>query len=66
MPRVIGFQMNDFKHRLADGQEDRAFSRFRDYYDQFKHAGMPIPWEKVIGEAHICMVRKDHPEELEQ
>jgi hypothetical protein len=30
-----------------------------------KNAGVPIPWLKIIGEAHIAMVREDHPEELE-
>lgn len=38
-------------------QEIRAFERFIDYLDQFKNSNTPIPWEKVIGEAHICMVR---------
>lgn len=53
-----------WKHRSIDGQEERVFARFLDYYDQWKFANIPIPWEKIIGEAHICMVRKDHPEEL--
>jgi len=54
-----------WKKRPVDGQEERAFQRFRDYLDQFKNAGIPIPWSKVIGEAHICMVRENHPEEME-
>lgn len=57
---------NTWKKRPREGQEDRVFARFKDYYDQFKNAGTPIPWTKVIGEAHIAMVREDHPEELEQ
>ena len=54
-----------WKHRTRDGQEDRVFARFNDYFDQYKNAGVPIPWLKIIGEAHIAMVREDHPEELE-
>lgn len=53
-----------WKQRPRDGQEDRAFARFADYYDQYKNAGIPIPWVKIIGEAHIAMVRENHPEEL--
>jgi hypothetical protein len=56
---------NTWKHRSREGQEERAFARFNDYFDQYKNAGVPIPWLKVIGEAHIAMVREDHPEELE-
>lgn len=46
-----------WKHRPVEGQEERAFARFRDYYDQFINAGIPIPWMKVVGEALICWVR---------
>jgi len=53
-----------WRYRPREGQEDRAFARFRDYYDQFKNAGIPIPWAKVIGEAHICITRENHPEEM--
>lgn len=56
---------NTWKHRPIEGQEERCFQRFRDYYDQFVHAGTPIPWLKVIGEANICMARQNHPEWLE-
>lgn len=55
-----------WKKRPREGQEERMFARFRDYYDQWKNAGTPIPWMKVIGEAHIAMVRENHPEELER
>jgi hypothetical protein len=54
-----------WKKRSVEGQEERVFARFRDYYDQFANAGVPIPWEKIIGEVHICMTRVAHPEELE-
>jgi len=55
-----------WKTRTVKGQEQRCFARFRDYYDQFVMAGVPIPWLKIIGEAHIAMVREDHPEELDK
>ena len=47
-----------YKHRPIDGQEDRTFSRFLYYYDQYKNAGIPIPWLKVIGNAFICWARE--------
>lgn len=54
-----------WKHRPIEGQEDRTFARYDDYYDQFLFGGVPIPWEKIIGGAIVCMVREAHPEELE-
>lgn len=54
-----------WKHRSVEGQEERIFARFNDYYDQWKNAGTPIPWLKVIGEAHIALTRQNHPEELD-
>lgn len=53
-----------WKKRPREGQEERAFARLLDYFDQFRNAGVPIPWEKVIGEAHIAITRENHPEEL--
>lgn len=47
-----------WKTRPVEGQEDRAFARFQDYYDQFKNAGTPIPWLKIVGEALIAWVRE--------
>jgi len=48
--------------RPVEGQEDRAFARFRDYEDQFHHGGVPVPWMKIAGEALIAWVREQHPE----
>lgn len=45
--------------RSKDGQEERVFARYTDYFDQFRNAGTPIPWLKVIGEALICWVREN-------
>jgi len=53
---------NTWKKRPREGQEERTFARFRDYLDQYRNAGVPIPWLKIIGEAHICLVRELHPE----
>ena len=49
--------------RWAD-QEDRAFQRFQDYYDQWYIGGSDMEWLKIIGECVICIVRENHPEEL--
>ena len=46
-----------WKMRPRDGQEERVFARFKDYFDQYRNAGTPIPWLKIMGEAHICLVR---------
>jgi hypothetical protein len=53
-----------WKKRPREGQEDRIYARFRDYYDQWKNAEVPIPWLKIIGEALIGWMRENHPEEL--
>jgi hypothetical protein len=34
------------------------YARFNDYYDQWKNAGTPIPWLKIVGEAFIAWVRE--------
>lgn len=49
-------------NRPMEGQEERTFQRFQDYFDQFEHASQSIPWLKVVGEAFICWVRETHPE----
>jgi len=53
-----------WKRRPIKGQEKRCFDRFKDYWDQFKNAGTPMPWLKIIGEANIAITRENHPEEL--
>jgi hypothetical protein len=47
-----------------EGQEERIFERFNEYLADFRENGTPIPWAKVIGNAHIAMVRMRHPEHL--
>jgi len=29
----------------------------QDYYEDFVKEGVPMPWDKILGEAHICKVR---------
>lgn len=53
--------------RTRKGQEARTRETFRDYFDQFEHAGIPVPWLKVIGGAFICWLRDTgHPELWEE
>lgn len=39
-------------------QETRWFYKMQDYFQEFMENGTPIPWDKVIGEAHIAKVRE--------
>lgn len=48
--------------RTKEGQEDRIFDRFDEYYSDYKLHGDPIPWLKVAGNAMIAWVRENHPE----
>jgi hypothetical protein len=51
-----------WKQRLPEGQEVRSEMIMRNYFDQYNHAGQPIPWLKVAGLAMICWIRDNHPE----
>lgn len=51
-----------WKQRPREGQEERAFARFRDYIDQYRNAGVLVPWLKIAGEALIAWVRENHPD----
>ena len=53
---------NNWLNRPKEGQELRTKARYTDYFDQFKEAGSPMPWMKVIGGALICWIRDQHPE----
>lgn len=55
-----------WRHRDVGGQNERIFARLRDYYDQWRATGTPIPWLKVAGLALIAWVRETHPEVLEE
>ena len=51
-----------WKHRPVEGQVDRMMARVQDYYDQYKFAGIPFPWFKVVGEMLIGWVRENDPD----
>jgi len=50
---------NTWKFRPVEGQEDRFVSKVLDYYDEYTHAGSPMPWLKILCEAHIAFTRKE-------
>ena len=46
-------------------QETRWFNKMKQYYEDFLDNGTPIPWTKVIGEAHIALVREKKLKNIE-
>ena len=42
----------------GQSQEERFFQKMIEYYDDYHENGTPINWSKVIGEAHIALVRE--------
>lgn len=48
--------------RTRKGQTERTIKTFRDYFDQYEQAGVPVNWLKIAGNAMICWVRDQHPE----
>lgn len=55
-----------WRKRLRTGQEYRIEEHINSYFDQYRNAGVPVPWLKIIGLAHIALVRESHPEEMVQ
>jgi hypothetical protein len=53
-----------WRRRSKKGQEWRIFKRYIVYFGRFFLFREPVPWEKVIGNAHIAMVREDLPEHM--
>ncbi len=49
-----------WEYRPRAGQEERTEDKFRDYFDQYHNAGIPVPWLKVAGAALICWVREQN------
>lgn len=47
-----------WKDRPEEGQEERIWEHIRTYFDQWKNAGVPIPWLKVAGLAMIAWIRE--------
>lgn len=39
-------------------QEERFFGKMVEYITDYRENGEPMPWDKGIGEAHICKVRE--------
>jgi hypothetical protein len=42
----------------GQSQEERFFSKMEEYITDYRENGTPINWLKVIGEAHIALVRQ--------
>jgi len=42
----------------GQSQEERFFHKMEEYYADYVEKGTPINWKKVIGEAHIALVRE--------
>jgi len=42
----------------GQSQEERFFDKMTEYMNNYREFGVPINWKKVIGEAHIAMVRE--------
>ena len=46
-----------WRYRTLAGQDHRMAARLQDYIDQLKQGGTPLPYEKILGLAHIALVR---------
>jgi hypothetical protein len=46
-------------------QETRFFYKMQEYFEDFVQQGVPMPWTKILGEAHICLVRERKLKEIE-
>lgn len=42
----------------GQSQEERFFAKMLEYITDFRKNGTPIVWTKIIGEAHIALVRE--------
>ena len=53
---------NEWKERglmfRNQSQETRFFNKIREYEYDYIENGTPVPWAKIIGEAHIALVRE--------
>jgi septation ring formation regulator EzrA len=47
-----------WKNRPIEGQTERIRTTFNNYFDRERYGGDDVDWAKVIGNAHIAMVRK--------
>ena len=46
-------------------QETRFFYKMQEYFEDFVQQDVPMPWTKILGEAHICLVRERKLKEIE-
>lgn len=53
-----------WEHRTKVGQEERTRACFDNYFDQYRHAAVPVPWLKIAGNALICWVREQQLAEM--
>lgn len=42
----------------GQSQETRFFNKIREYEHDYIENNIPVPWVKIIGEAHIALVRE--------
>lgn len=66
----VEIQLHDDEKRYGDtwkecglvyngmNQETCWFYKMQNYFQDFMDFGIPIPWDKVIAEAHIAKVRE--------
>jgi len=47
-----------WKNRPVEGQSERIRATFKNYFDKERYGGDQVDWAKVIGNAHIALVRK--------
>lgn len=47
-----------WKERGIVNQEQRFIDKIHEYFNDYERNGKPIPWVKIIGEAHIALVRE--------
>lgn len=45
-------------HYNGKSQEERFIDKMNEYFDDYRNNNKPIPWVKIIGEAHIALVRE--------
>ncbi len=48
-----------------EDQETRFFIKMQEYFYNYNKRGVPMPWTKILGEAHICLVREKKLNEVE-
>ena len=53
---------NTWLQRFPEGQEIRIEEHIKSYFDQWRNAGIAIPWLKIAGLAMIAWIRDNHPE----